>query len=36
VVAACARRAGVDVIVTWNVGQLERVSEGIEVKAPRA
>ncbi len=36
VVAACARKARVDVILTWNVADFERVAEGIEVKSPRA
>jgi len=35
VVAACARKARVDVILTWNVADFERVAEGIEVKSPR-
>jgi predicted nucleic acid-binding protein len=35
VIAACARKAGVDVILTWNVDDFERVSGGIEVKPPR-
>jgi predicted nucleic acid-binding protein len=35
VVAACARKARVDVILTWNVAHFERVAEGIEVRAPR-
>jgi predicted nucleic acid-binding protein len=34
-VAACARRAGVDVILTWNVRHFERVAEHIEVRSPR-
>ena len=36
VVAACARKAGVDVILTWNVADFERVAGNIEVKSPRA
>ena len=36
VVAACARKAGVDVILTWNVADFERVAEDIEVRSPRA
>jgi len=36
VVAACARKARVDVILTWNVADFERVAKGIEVKSPRA
>jgi predicted nucleic acid-binding protein len=35
VIAACARKAGVDVVLTWNVADFERVAEGIEVKSPR-
>jgi predicted nucleic acid-binding protein len=35
VVAACARKAGVDVILTWNVDHFERVAEGLEVRSPR-
>lgn len=35
VIAACARKAGVDVILTWNVDHFERVSEGLEVRPPR-
>ena len=35
VVAARARKAGIDVILTWNVGHFERVAEGIEVRPPR-
>jgi predicted nucleic acid-binding protein len=35
-VAACARKARVDVILTWNVADFERVAEGIEVQSPRA
>lgn len=36
VVAACARKARVDFILTWNVDDFERVAEDIEVKSPRA
>jgi predicted nucleic acid-binding protein len=35
VIAACARKAKVDVILTWNVGDFERVAEGIAAKSPR-
>jgi predicted nucleic acid-binding protein len=35
-VAACAGKARVDVILTWNVADFERVAEGIEVQSPRA
>lgn len=35
VVGACARKARVDVILTWNVADFERVAEGIEVRSPR-
>jgi hypothetical protein len=35
VIAACARKAKVDVILTWNVGDFGRVAEGIEAKSPR-
>jgi predicted nucleic acid-binding protein len=35
-VAACARKASVDVILTWDVADFERVAEGIEVQSPRA
>jgi predicted nucleic acid-binding protein len=34
-VAACARRAGVDVILTWNVKHFARVAEHVEVRSPR-
>jgi predicted nucleic acid-binding protein len=36
VVAACARKAGADVILTWNVADFERVAGDIEVRSPRA
>lgn len=36
VVAACARKAEVDAILTWDVDDFERVAEGIDVKSPRA
>jgi predicted nucleic acid-binding protein len=36
VIAACARKAGVDVILTWNVADFEKVAQDIEVTAPRA
>jgi predicted nucleic acid-binding protein len=35
VVAACARKGRVEVILTWNVADFERVTEGIEVTSPR-
>jgi len=35
VIAACARKAKVDVILTWNVGDFGRVAEGIDVESPR-
>jgi predicted nucleic acid-binding protein len=35
VAAACARKARVDVILTWNVADFERVTEGIAVESPR-
>jgi len=34
-IAACARKAGVDVILTWNVADFERVAGNIEVESPR-
>jgi predicted nucleic acid-binding protein len=36
VIAACARNTRVDVILTWNLADYERVAEGIEVRSPRA
>jgi hypothetical protein len=33
--AGCTRKARVDVILTWNVADLERVTDGIEVASPR-
>jgi predicted nucleic acid-binding protein len=33
-VAACARKAKADVILTWNVRDFERVAEGLDVAAP--
>jgi predicted nucleic acid-binding protein len=36
VVAACAHKARVHAILTWNVADFERVTEGIEVTSPRA
>jgi predicted nucleic acid-binding protein len=36
VTAACARKAGVDVILTWNVADFEKVAPDIEVTSPRA
>jgi predicted nucleic acid-binding protein len=35
-IAACARKAAVDVILTWNVADFERVAEDLEVRSPRA
>jgi predicted nucleic acid-binding protein len=35
-VAACARRAKADVILTWNVRDFERVADGVEVASPQA
>jgi predicted nucleic acid-binding protein len=35
VVATCARKSGVDVILTWNVAHFERVAEDIDVRPPR-
>jgi predicted nucleic acid-binding protein len=34
-VAACARRAGARLILTWNLRDFERVTEEIEVVSPR-
>ena len=34
-VAACARKARADVILTWNVVDFERVTEGTAVESPR-
>jgi predicted nucleic acid-binding protein len=36
VIAACARKASVDLILTWNVADFQRVAEDVEVKSPRA
>ena len=33
-VAACARKAKADVLLTWNVRDFERVAEGLDVTAP--
>jgi predicted nucleic acid-binding protein len=33
-IAACARRAKVGTILTWNVRDFERVASGVEVAAP--
>ena len=33
-VAACARKARADVILTWNRRDFERVAEGVEVASP--
>jgi len=35
-VAACARKAKVDVLLTWNRRDFERVAEGLEVASPGA
>jgi predicted nucleic acid-binding protein len=35
-IAACARKARADAILTWNVADFERVTDGIEVTSPRA
>jgi predicted nucleic acid-binding protein len=35
-IAACARKAKADVILTWNVRDFERVAEGIDVASPGA
>jgi predicted nucleic acid-binding protein len=35
-IAACARKARADVILTWNVRDFERVAEGLEVASPGA
>lgn len=35
-IAACARKAGARVVLTWNVADFERVAEDVEVKSPRA
>jgi len=35
-IAACARKAKADVILTWNVRDFERVAEGVEVASPGA
>lgn len=34
-VAACARKAQVDAILTWNRRDFQRVAEGMEVTSPR-
>jgi predicted nucleic acid-binding protein len=36
VIAACARKAGARVILTWNVADFERVAENVEVRSPGA
>ena len=33
--AACARKARADVILTWNRRHFERVAEGVEIASPR-
>jgi predicted nucleic acid-binding protein len=33
-IAACARKAGAGVILTWNVRDFERVADGLEVASP--
>jgi len=33
-IAACARKAKADVILTWNVRDFERVAGGVEVASP--
>ncbi len=35
-IAACARKAKADVILTWNARDFERVAEGVEVASPAA
>jgi hypothetical protein len=33
--AACARKAKADVILTWNQRDFEAVADGIEIAAPK-
>jgi hypothetical protein len=35
-IAACARKAKADVILTWNVRDFARVAEGVDVASPGA
>ena len=35
-IVACARKAGVDVILTWNMDDFEKVAGDIDVKSPRS
>jgi predicted nucleic acid-binding protein len=33
-IVACARQAGADVILTWNVRHFERIADNVDVAAP--